>query len=482
MAAASPSSSAYLQQQQQQQQQQPPPPPLSLDAIVGHFVASKRSLAATEHVYRANAIVDAARTHLEEMAVYAARASYMRQAANAQVLKLKAVRLGLERVGDDGHDEFKALLATLDSADAAVKNVLSTLKTTTIEPSLRDVDDEPRSLHTFVDEQGMHELAADFRTYIDQTNNAQNQLDDSNAAFDDELATIVHCITPVRQDVDLKGAAVLFKSLEEHAAEMASLLQSLVRHYDLCATALKHTEGGGEAAEHAAQVELPEGIHVDALPHDLPSQQPMSAEERAEMLQVLDNDAAEVDDVVQEIRERVAEMEHQAEQIADLLSIVRDRHAALEKACALMTQLAERLPLYVDAGARFVHTWTELRGRIEEKMEELHGLRQFYTGFLRAYDGLLVEVVRRKVVRSKMQRVAQDAMRRIRELHEDDAEEREAFKEEHGDFLPADIWPGLALPPAAFEVKQTDETDEAMPDIPKDVWQKATDRLRRSSL
>lgn len=466
--AASPASSSHLQ-------------PLSLDAIVAHFVASKRSLAATEHVYRANAIVDAARKSLEAVVDYAAKGVFMRRAIAAQQVKVDAIRSGLANIGDTGDAEFRTTLANLDTADAAVKTILATLKATVVEPSLRPTDAEPRTLHTFVDEAGVQELSAEFRSFIDRVNDAQNQLEDSNAALDDQIAAISRCLALVAQQADLREAALLFRNLEDHAAEMAESLSNLVRHYDLCATALKHTEGGGEAAEQAQQIDLPAGIEVGALQHEPPAQ-PMSASERAEMLLVLDNDAAEVDDVVHEIGERAADMDAQAERLAELLGSLREQHAILAQAATLMRKLSERLPLYIDAGARFMHEWAGLRALFEEKMDELYGLRHFFAGFLRAYDGLLVEIVRRQVVRSRIQRAAHDAMRKLQELHDHDFSERQAFTEEHGEFLPADIWPGLAQPPTRFEFKSVEDAEETIPEIAKETWQKATDRLRSGSL
>ncbi|KAG6985298.1 serine/threonine-protein kinase RIO1 [Physcia stellaris] len=44
----------------------------------------------------------------------------------------------------------------------------------------------------------------------------------------------------------------ILTSMEDNAREMADNLESLVKHYDLCVSAIKHTEGGGDAAQRIA--------------------------------------------------------------------------------------------------------------------------------------------------------------------------------------------------------------------------------------
>ena len=79
----------------------------SLERLVFHFVASKRSLTSVNHVWRANEIVATARTSIEKIACLCARNSFLRQSADNQLLTSKAVRHGIEIVGQDGQVDFK---------------------------------------------------------------------------------------------------------------------------------------------------------------------------------------------------------------------------------------------------------------------------------------------------------------------------------------------------------------------------------------
>ncbi len=85
----------------------------SLERLVPHFVASKRSLASTSHIWRANEIVTSARTWIEEIASVNATNSFLRRAINEQVETLRAVKYGVEIVSQDGQTEFEVGYATL---------------------------------------------------------------------------------------------------------------------------------------------------------------------------------------------------------------------------------------------------------------------------------------------------------------------------------------------------------------------------------
>lgn len=85
----------------------------SLERLVSHFVASKRSLASVNHVWRANEIVATARTSIEKIACLCARNNFFRQSIENQLLSLRAVRHGIEVVGQDGQVDFKVWTAVL---------------------------------------------------------------------------------------------------------------------------------------------------------------------------------------------------------------------------------------------------------------------------------------------------------------------------------------------------------------------------------
>lgn len=81
--------------------------PLTLEDLVNHFVASKRSLNTQTVLWRANDLVNTARELLEENAVLAAKNTCIRNIVEQQVDALEAVRRGIDVVEAEVTVEFK---------------------------------------------------------------------------------------------------------------------------------------------------------------------------------------------------------------------------------------------------------------------------------------------------------------------------------------------------------------------------------------
>ncbi|KAF2454106.1 putative kinase activator [Lineolata rhizophorae] len=531
-----------------------PPATPSLEQLVAHFVASKRSLACISHVWRANEIVNAARAALEDNAALAAKNAFLQRAVERQVASLDAVREGVEKVGMEGQAEFKSILHSLDAASARLQSTINVLRTTIVPPSLQshkpapcsnaappstatgDVEppspkgspspssppqeqspsrssspalQEPKRLYDFVDSSIVDSLNAALRSCIDRTNDAAAALAAASDAFDaalDEVATALNAL-PTNSNNNLqrakagdeedKGAGAtatattpvpqLLRELEAHAREMADLLQGLVRHYDVCVTALKHTEGGGEAAAAlaadaagvdaaAAAAEVPPGLQsLDAPPRG----GPLTDEERADLLAVLDKDAGEVEDVVGEIRERGADMEARCGLIEEHVGLLREESRGLNKVLKLLDKVGGRCgEEFIGAAATFARSWEDEKRAIAEKMEEVEALRCFYEGFSAAFDGLILEVARRKGVRTKVEKIVAEAMGRVERLLQEDQDDRKAFRTEHGEYLPSDIWPGLVNPPTRYELRPVNPGVADIPDINREALEQVKKRMQ----
>jgi autophagy-related protein 17 len=85
--------------------------PQTLEDLVNHFVASKRSLNTQTVLWRANEIVNTARELLEENAILAAKTSSIRAIVDEQVDALEAVRRGIDVVEAEVQAEFKVRLS-----------------------------------------------------------------------------------------------------------------------------------------------------------------------------------------------------------------------------------------------------------------------------------------------------------------------------------------------------------------------------------
>lgn len=480
-------------------------PPIA--RVVNHFVGAKKALSSSGNAWRATKIVSDAKKSIENIATIDSKVEFLREGINEVVTHIRKTRDAMGIVERDIGKEFKVrrlyrpyqyrtgsfvpfpfltwkikeILRDLDVADARVKEAIQSLKNTKIEPNLRPIKEEAKTLHDFVDEKGVDDLTAVFRECIDHTNEAQNNFAESALACDREIQEIQDKLA-LGHEIDLgyenTESVGLFHSLESHATEVADLLQSLVRHYDLCFTALKHTEGADEATIQIHE-DLPPGVSINHGSEPRATPHPTSDEEKAEMLRVLDQDAEEVQDVVDEIRDRVSEMEAPLDRIVRQEVAQRSENDKIMEVISLLGTGDHAKKRYLVATALFIGRWKEIKQRIEERLAEMNNLRDFFVGFLQAYDGLLVEVVRRRSVQGRIDRIIKESMSKVDTLLDEDTEEREAFRSEHGEYLPSDIWLGLAQSPVRPEVRKGDEKGREIPNIPAEVFQRARNRIRK---
>lgn len=351
------------------------------------------------------------------------------------------------------------MIQQLDVANNRLQATLVQLNNTQVDTSELHsrgaAPDTLKTLHDFIDQNSHLDLIESLRTTIDSHKAAEADFQRSQDAFDDQIRSLDAAINRADQATEshdnLSPIPSLFHALTAQATEMASLLSSLVSHYDLCTSALKHTEGGGEAARQANPSSADDAPE-DSLYKNLPLG-PLNETERQEMLAVVDNDAQEVEDVVLEIRDRLTEMETQLSQLDAHSRAIRLRHKLLNRVLDLLHTLGGNLPVYIAAAKLFSSNWTSLKDIILSKTDELVSLTDFYDSFITSYASLLREVSRRQAVESRMRRIADKARRDIELLYNEDVAMREDFVRETGEFLPRDIWPGLIDAPRRWDIR-----------------------------
>ena len=482
--------------------------PPTLDRLLEYFVSAKRSLSATSHVAQANEIVTSVRTLLEDLAVYSTRNGFSTRMMQDQITTLSSIRDLIDEIGGAADAEFRQVIGALDAIDARLQKNVVTLKETVIDPSLQNGNDlfpadpiisnpqselevgprtehpketqstevQVKSLFDFVDESKHVEVQTSIRVCIDAFNDARKDVSSALTSFDTHLRVL-------RDTVAEPGARVpnpadkttiydqppttmsrIFPKMEEHATEMATLLQSLVSHYDLCVTALKHTEGGGAAAKQAAMVsELPDKTaEGDESLYQQTGARPIDAAERAEMLRVLDNDARDhVDDVVDEIRYRATEVTTLASQLQAETQQARERNQTLTAMLTLLHEVHSiHLTSHLHALTTFQSAWTRIRTQIHTLAHDLDGYTNFYADFHVSYGQLLEEVRRRRAAETHVRGLARNAHREIRRAVEADEGARRGFVRDVGRFLPTDLWPGLRRGPRRWELVERGEGGE----------------------
>ncbi|TKA71153.1 hypothetical protein B0A55_08250 [Friedmanniomyces simplex] len=473
--------------------------PPSLERILRHFVAAKRSLTSTSHVWRANEVVTRSRTLIEEIAVLNAKNAFARHGVDDQLDTLHAIRDGVAEAGDVAGEEFTATVAALDAANDRLQVTLKKLRQTVVDSALQrgsasaqevEVDDEDddldaegeggeqpdrrtsKTLYDFIDENRHTDILDSLHALIDSYNDAKETLNGSLGTFNEALRTISDTLhegavsgsgpqtkrTLYDSLTPAPTITQLFRGMEAHAAEMATLLQSLVSHYDLCVTALKHTEGGGEAAKRAMQqagatlMKTARGAEEESL-YQKTVPEPISDEERMEMLRVLEGDAGQVEDVASEIKDHSDGMEAQYEQLTRHALQSRANYKALRNVLDQLHTIKTALPARISASRIFHETWQAIRSAIAARTEDLAGLHITFDEFLASYASLLREVDRRNAAEAQMGKSAAKAQRELDKLYAADKEAREEFTSEVGGSLPGDIWAGAREAGVRWEVR-----------------------------
>lgn len=466
------------------------PAPPSLESLVSHLVASKRSLSSVEQVWRANEIVESTKSHLEASVITSARTSFLRSGIATQLHTLKLVHAHNKAVEREGELEYGEVVKTLDAADRRLKDTMTRLKSTMVENSLRPETDQEKSLLDFVDEGSVEKVLLTLQDSIAAAQSAHRELVETNTAFNQNLSQVERLIEgpEVRQarsltkepsgnsDIPISSTSPIpdiLHDMESRSRDMADNLESLVKHFDLCLMAIKHTEGGGDAAIRLT-ADLPDGAGMEEDVAGAP--EPIGDKERQDMLEVIAKDADQVEEVVMEICDHVTAMESQLETVAAYVSRLKEDSANITAAFTLLEDIGHRLQPFVTQSQIFVMRWDDEKSKINERMDELSNLEDFYAGYIAAYDNLLVEIGRRQFMEQQMEKVLQDAARKLDVLYEEDRVRREAFKQDYGDFLPMDIWPGLVNPPLRFEMRPREGVERA-PDISKSVIQRAIRRV-----
>ena len=470
-----------------------------LESLIAHLLASKRSLSSIHHVQRATTILSRARSDLESTTILAARTTFIQRSLASQLKILRSVQFELEDVVHNGQAEFGSILKELDDADKRLEQTVQRLKRTKIEPGFRVADsratgvsvdevvtEAKATLHDFVDDASVEELKDDLKKSINEVQQAKADIDRSLRDFEEDLQIVNDALkgrtatsSSSSSNFQPPNIPAILKALEIHAREVAESLESLVKHFDLCVTAIQHTEGGGAAVAKSLEIgELPEGVIVEdfkAAGHSI------TVDEKKDMMAVLDNDAAEVEEVVIEIQDRILQMEAQLDQVQLWKEKKEAENEGVLAAMKLVEQVSTRLPGYIIQNQTFVARWGEGKIKIKEGMAGLEELRDVYWNFLVAYDGLIVEVARRRAVRNQMEKVIREAHSMLQQLYEDDVEEREAFRLGRGEYLPVDIWSGLSDPPPKYGFSRIGDDRESVPDLPRKTVEEALKRLTAAS-
>lgn len=326
----------------------------------------------------------------------------------------------------------------------------------------------------------------------------QQSFDGDLLRFDTDIRNLKKTILdapalPLQNDHDPTIVPIneLLESLIDHSANMAQLLVSLTKHFDMCVTAIRTTEGGvalaRRRAAEATQAQDGDGVSISGVIAEQESNvsdlEPKTSKDRAEMLKVVTQDAEEVEDVVHEIRERLDAMEQEYALLQEQAGQTKTAYAGMLEGYALLGDIGDRIGLYLAAEEDFRVRWESEKDVVFGKLEEMKQMRDFYEGYASAYDSLILEFERRRAVDDRIRRIWRKAQESVDKLLDGDQVARQAFRQDVGEYLPTDLWSGMQGPAKRFAVvpvREDGQVDEEVDEekvLRKSVVEAARARL-----
>ncbi|UNI13917.1 autophagy protein 17 [Purpureocillium takamizusanense] len=446
-------------------------PSISIDTLVNHLLVAKRSLSSMNLVLRANELATSARTSHEESVILDAQAGFLRGSIVDQIAILIRVRRSLHATYDWGKRDFKKLIGAMDEVDGQLTATMDMLSQTDVQQELRPAGEERRSLLDFVDETSVHGMREAMKKSIEELQGIQQSFDRDLLRFETDIRNLKKVVSDANQPAEEDGDApatpmlVLLESIDEQSSTMAHLLTSLTKHFDMCVTAIRTTEGAAALARRKAaevtQSQGGDGVSISGVIAEQESHmsdlEPKTAEDRAEMLKVVTQDADEVEDVVREIQERLTAIELEHDALQQQANDIGRTYLGMLSAYAALGDVGDRLGDYLAAEEDFRTRWELEKEVVFGRLHEMKEMRDFYEGYASAYGSLVLEAERRRAVVKQAETHWRKAQESVDRLLEADRAARDAFRAEVGEFLPTDLWAGMQAPATRWKVVRIEE-------------------------
>lgn len=447
---------------------------IPLETLVTHLLAAKRSLSSMNHVLRANELATSARHAQEEAALLSAQSGFLRGAILDQAAILVKVRRSLQATYDWGKRDFRVLVKSMDSVDGELGRTIEFLRSTEVNSLLRPQDEQRKNLLDFVDEESVNMMRDAMKKSIEELQGIQQSFDGDLLRFDNDIRDLKKIIVESQtQESDDEGqesqafAMDMVMDLVENSSVMAQLLASLTNHFDMCVTAIRTTEGGAALARRRAaevnHLQGSDGVSISGVIAEQESNmsdlEPTTDGDRAEMLRVVVQDAGEVSDVVQEIQERLVVMEQDGRVLEQRNADAEKSYITMLEAFTILGSIGDRLHDYLAAEQDFKTRWELEKETVFDRLAEMKVMRGFYDGYASAYNTLILEVERRKAVEDRVQNIWRMAQDSVDKLLAADGASREAFRQDVGEYLPTDLWPGMLAVPQRWQVTRIEDED-----------------------
>lgn len=187
----------------------------------------------------------------------------------------------------------------------------------------------------------------------------------------------------------------------------------------------------------------------------------LEPQEKTEILQVVMEDAPQVNEVIADLNAEMQGIEVMFGSLKEQADQVKAAYVAVTQAFQILEEIGNRLPSYIAAESEFIERWEGEKDNIFARLDEMEALRDFYDGYLSAYDSLILEVERRRAVEEKIQGIWRKAKEAVDKLVESDWRDRETFRTEVGEYVPTDLWVGMSGPLKRWEVVRANGSESS---------------------
>ncbi|TDL25651.1 hypothetical protein BD410DRAFT_784690 [Rickenella mellea] len=446
----------------------PTSPPLDSPHLVSLVLHSKKALQHGEQLCsRANDLSQSSSQNAVALLALDAKVRWIAQGIQEQLKLALQVAQSIEAQRRRLHEQAKQWDETRASHAANLDEVLESLGAQHVPPDFYrssassslfgsqnsdDGEDERpvvnhvapdrskwKTLRDFVDERGIED--------------AVESMDNDRIALDDILAVTEYHPEGLRQrtsDIQaclpevspLPSMVDLFHAQEETSLSMARHLESLAAHYDQMAAALRDKESGVDFSEDDLQDMNRDTEELPAIIAEL--------EEDMSLIESRHEQIESARRTSQGCLDKQREDLDQLDDLGDLISVMLEQQQDVE---------TESQPHFAALEA---HTAT---------LETLHGT---YTSYRSSYNGLLLEMERRRRYRDATELIVREMTKQLEGTREEELQAREEFYAAHGPHLPDDLCLCIANLPTMWDISPAaGEMQEALPYIPDDLIENA---------
>ncbi|EAQ91688.1 hypothetical protein CHGG_03623 [Chaetomium globosum CBS 148.51] len=436
-----------------------------VEVLVQHLLAAKQSLSSMALVLRANDLSTNARQMHEDSVVLSAQTGFLRRLIDDEVRVLQKLRRGMEHAHKRARREFGRLIHALDVSNEKLENTMRMLRETRVDPIFRPPGEEGKFLIDFADVDSVEAMRDTLKGSIAELQAAQTSYDGDLLRFDNDLR-LLNKSTAAAPSTDSPSSSAAYQpiphllaALADHSEAMAQHLASLTNHFDMCVKAVRATEGGAALARRRAAEATDDGEPVSISgfiteqESHLTELEPMDPQELVEIVQVVMEDAPEVDEVVAEIQAVLQQAEQDFDTLKEQAGRIGGTWTATLGAFQVLDDIGARLRSYVAAEHEFEQRWEAEKDVIYAKLQEMDGLKVFYEGVregLQQSDAGGGEAAGRRG--NKIRNTLRKAKENVDNLVEADRKQREYFRQEVGEFLPTDLWVGMNNPLQRWEL------------------------------